>query len=235
MKIFPGLSKLINMTEDKPILAIETSESLCSTAVYFSDEKYFQSVLRDRHSHAEKLMASIEHSLNSAGISVKDIGSIAVSSGPGSFTGLRIGMSAAKGLALGADLAIIPVPTFEAMAMQISEYLNLDSEFIIANKVNSEEIYYARFQVIANKTIFVDNLQVIKKTDFKGKTNTLQFGNVSLNENRENRIMRNIISPDAVHIARWANTYGKNLATYDYDYLEPDYHKNFIIKAKKHA
>ena len=223
------------MTEDKPILAIETSESLCSTAVYYSNEKYFQSALRDRHSHAEKLMGSIEHTLNASEITVKELGAIAVSSGPGSFTGLRIGMSAAKGLALGAGLAIIAVPTFEALAMQISEYLTLGSDFIIANKVNSEEIYYARFQVVANKTIFVDNLQVIKKADIELKSGILQFGNAFLDENKEKGSLRNIISPDAVHIARWARTHGKNLANYDYDYLEPDYHKNFIIKAKKHV
>ena len=223
------------MTEDKPFLAIETSESLCSSAVYFSDKKYFQSVLKDKNTHAEKLMGAIEFSLNSAGTKIKDLEAISVSSGPGSFTGLRIGMSVAKGLALGAGLPIIPVPTFEAMAMQISEYLNEGSEFIIANKVNSEEIYYARFQVNANKTIFVDNLQVLKKADIEVKKGILQFGNVFLDKNNEIRDIRNIISPDAVHIALWAKRYGMKLATYDYDYLEPEYLKNFIVKAKKHA
>ena len=223
------------MTSTKPILAIETSESLCSAAVYFSDEKYFQSVLNDKYSHAEKLMDSIERSLNTAGTTVKDIDSIAVSSGPGSFTGLRIGMSAAKGIALGAGLSIIPVPTFEALAMQISEYLNVGADFIIANKVNSEEIYYARFQVNVNKTIFVDNLQVIKKADFERRDNTLLFGNLFLDESNRNGTIRNIVSPDAVHVAKWAHKYGKGLATYDYDYLEPEYHKNFLVKAKKHA
>ena len=223
------------MSEVKPILAIETSESLCSTAVYFSDEKYFQSILKDKHSHAEKLMGSIEYSLNAAGITVRDLDSIAVSSGPGSFTGLRIGMSAAKGLALGAGLAIIAVPTFEALAMQISEYLDVSSDFIIANKVNSEEIYYARFQVNANKTIFVDNLQVLKKVDFVAKKGILFFGNVLLDRDNDKRKIRNIISPDAVHIASWAKKFGKDLAKYDYDYLEPDYQKNFIVKAKRDA
>lgn len=223
------------MADDKPILAIETSESLCSTAVYFSDEKYFQSVLNDKYSHAEKLMDSIEYSLNAAGIKLNDVESVAVSSGPGSFTGLRIGMSAAKGLALGAGLSLIAVPTFEALANQIAEYLNIGEEFVIANKVNSEEVYYARFQVNANKTIFVEDLDVIKKSDFEQKTETLTFGNVILDKNIENRTVRNIISPDAVHIAKWARMYGKGFATYDYDFLEPDYHKNFIFKAKKHA
>ena len=51
------------MIEDKPIFTIETSESICSTAVYFSDKKYFQSVLKDKNTHAEKLMDSIQFSL----------------------------------------------------------------------------------------------------------------------------------------------------------------------------
>jgi tRNA threonylcarbamoyladenosine biosynthesis protein TsaB len=221
------------MIEDKPILAIETSESLCSTAIYFSDGKYFQSILSDKHSHAEKLIDSIVFSLGISGVDINDLGSIAVSSGPGSFTGLRIGMSAAKGLALGAGLPIIAVPTFEALALQISRYLQDGAEFIIANKVNSEEIYYAMFKVIANKTIFVEELKVIKKTDFERKTSTLVFGNVFWNENKEKKTDWLVTSPDAVHIARWAKIFGKEIATYDFDYLEPDYHKNFLIKAKK--
>ena len=223
------------MHEAIPILAIETSESLCSSAVYFSDEKYFQSVLRNKHSHAERLMDSIENSLKAANLNLKDVESIAVSSGPGSFTGLRIGMSAAKGLALGAGLPIIAVPTFEALSMQISEFMDIGTEFTIANKVNSEEVYFARFQVNSNKTIFVENLKVIKKTEFERNSGTLTFGNVFLDKNKDKRTARNIISPDAVHIAKWARLYGKNSITYDFDFLEPDYHKSFIVRAKKNA
>ena len=223
------------MTENKPILAIETSESLCSTAVYFSDERYFQTALRNKLSHAEKLMDSIVFSLKISGIGISDLSSIAVSAGPGSFTGLRIGMSAAKGLALGAGLSIIAVPTFEAMALQISESLEEGSDFIIANKVNSEEVYYASFKVNANKAIFVDKLKVIKKSDFQTKTGILVFGNVFWENNNGKKINWNVTAPDAVHVAKWANTFGQNLATRDFDYLEPKYHKNFVIKVKKHV
>jgi tRNA threonylcarbamoyladenosine biosynthesis protein TsaB len=223
------------MAENKPILAIETSESLCSTAVYFTDERYFQSTIKDRHSHAEKLMDSVEYSLKISGIEMGELGTIAVSAGPGSFTGLRIGMSAAKGLALGAGLPIIAVPTFEAMALQISESVQEGSEFIIANKVNSEEIYYACFKVIANKAIFVEELKVIKKSDFQTNTGTLVFGNVFWENNVGKKLKWNVTAPYAVYVARWAKIFGQKLATRDFDYLEPEYLKNFVIKVKKHA
>jgi tRNA threonylcarbamoyladenosine biosynthesis protein TsaB len=223
------------MAENKPILAIETSESLCSTAVYFTDERYFQSTIKDRHSHAEKLMDSVEYSLKISGIEMGELGTIAVSAGPGSFTGLRIGMSAAKGLALGAGLPIIAVPTFEAMALQISESLQEGSEFIIANKVNSEEIYYACFKVIANKAIFVEELKVIRKSDFQTNTGTLVFGNVFWENNIGKKLKWNVTAPDAVYVARWAKIFGQKLATRDFDYLEPEYLKNFVIKVKKHG
>ena len=135
----------------------------------------------------------------------------------------------------GAGLPIIAVPTFEAFAVQISEYLEVGSEFIIANKVNSEEIYYAKFQVNANKIIFVDSLQVKKKGDFEAKKGTFCFGNAFSDNKNVYFIKRNIFSPDAVHIAKWSKMFGRGLATYDYDYLEPDYQKNFIIKAKNNA
>ena len=223
------------MSETKPILAIETSGSLCGAAVYFSDEKYFQSVLRDKHSHSERLLNSVDFVLKSSGVSLNDVSAIAVSSGPGSFTGLRIGMSAAKGLAFGAGLSIIPVPTFEAMAMQISEYLSEDEKFIIANKVNSDEIYYAKFQVNLNKAIFVENLQIKKSNELKKIDFRLTFGNITSSYRDEKINIRNVTAPDVVYIAKWARLYGGELKTNDFDYLEPNYLKNFIVKVKENV
>ncbi len=103
----------------------------------------------------------IENVMNSAEIKINDIGAIAVSAGPGSFTGLRIGMSAAKGLAFGASIPIIPVPTFEALSFQICSYLPDNEEFIIANKVNVEEVYFAKFKKIQLGYAFIEDLQVL--------------------------------------------------------------------------
>jgi tRNA threonylcarbamoyladenosine biosynthesis protein TsaB len=108
------------------------------------------------------------------------LGAVAVSSGPGSFTGLRIGMSAAKGIAFGADLPIIPVPTFEALALQIASGLNEGTNFVIANKVNVEELYYAKFKVTGNSFIFTENLGIISKEDLDiNAPDTLFYGNAA--------------------------------------------------------
>src|SRR5690606_14405031 len=114
------MKKYLQADLAKPILAIETSGSICGTAVYFTPQKFFSVNIQLKNIHAEQIFNSIDFVLKSAGIKPDELSAVAVSSGPGSFTGLRIGMSAAKGFAFGAGLPIIAVPTFDALALQIS-------------------------------------------------------------------------------------------------------------------
>ena len=93
-------------------------------------------------------------------ITQDDLKMIAVSDGPGSFTGLRIGMSAAKGMADALSIPIIPVPTFEALALQISSFLD-ENEIVIANKINRDEVYFAKFQIKMNSFIFTEELKIL--------------------------------------------------------------------------
>lgn len=217
------------MNEIKPLLAIETSGASGSVALYFSDEKYFESVIKDKRSHSEKLLTSVDEVLKSGNTNISGVEAIAVSAGPGSFTGLRIGMSAAKGLALGAGLPIIPVPTFEAIALKACGKLGDGEEFIVANKVNSDEIYYSKFQIKDNSYIFVDDLQILKQEEIKGKNGMHRFGNVFPDGEG------NMSVPGAVYIAAWARRFGKSLSTFDFDYTEPNYLKNFIVKVKRNG
>ena len=225
------------MFDDKPILAIETSQSLCSTCVYFEENKFFEMNFKLKNAHAEKLFNSIDQVINSAGIKINDIGAIAISSGPGSFTGLRIGMSAAKGIAFGLSILIVPVPTFEALSLQICSYIPDNTEFIIANKVNMDEIYFARFKKHLNGYSFIENLQVLNHKELNNKIgDALIFGNASLDSgnNLHPKVQnKNISSPNAKFVAQWSKLYGKNKAIFNYDYLEPTYIKNFIIKERK--
>ncbi|MGA9291553.1 MAG: tRNA (adenosine(37)-N6)-threonylcarbamoyltransferase complex dimerization subunit type 1 TsaB [Ignavibacteriaceae bacterium] len=227
------------MFNNKPILAIETSQNLCSICVYYSDSKLFEMNFKLKNAHAEKLFESIEHVMNSAGIGIVDVGAISVSAGPGSFTGLRIGMSAAKGLAFGASIPIIPVPTFEALSLQVSNYLPDNVEFIIANKVNVEEVYFAKFKKNGNGYEYIEDLQVLKRNEIDIRTeDILIFGNALLDSgnslNQKSRY-RNISSPDAEYIAKWSILFGKQKVLYDYEYLEPTYIKNFIVKERKNV
>jgi len=211
--------------EEKPILAIETSNEICGAAILFNEEKFAETNLKIKHIHSEKILEVVESVLKITNIKLNDCKAIAVSSGPGSFTGLRIGMSTAKGLAFGANLPIIPVPTFDALAFQISKSIPENSGFIIANRVNLEELYYAKFIKQNNNYNFVDELQVIHKEELESKKENeiLIFGNAE-------GTIHNFSSPNASSIAKWAYLFGKDLLNYNFDFLEPNYLKNFVTK-----
>lgn len=100
------------------ILCIETATTNCSVALFDGDTL---SGLREQNdggfSHSEKLHLFIGEVLAQAGISPRDLDGIAVSKGPGSYTGLRIGISSAKGLAYALDIPLVSVGTLEIMAL----------------------------------------------------------------------------------------------------------------------
>jgi tRNA threonylcarbamoyladenosine biosynthesis protein TsaB len=220
------------MNEVKPILAIETSGAICSAALYYSSEKYFASSIKLKHSHSEKLFETIGFLFQQAKINRGEISSVAVSGGPGSFTGLRIGMAAAKGIARGTGVPLIVVPTFEALAYQISSCISDSTQFIIANTVNKDEVYYSKFKINSNTYIFADQLTILANEEFVRKSiGTKVFGSASylIEEDKNGNI---ISSPSAEYVAEWALKFGGKNSTFDYDYLEPRYLKDFIVKMR---
>ena len=219
-----------------PLLAIETSDSVCGACVYYNEEKYFSSKLILKHSHAEKLFDVIKSVLDMALITQDDLKMIAVSNGPGSFTGLRIGMSAVKGMAEALSIPVIPVPTFEALALQISTFLPENSEFIISNKVGRDELYFAKFQIIGNSYIFKEELKIIPVLELNSFPEDVPiFGNGFESRSEKNINSKNISAPEPEFIAKWAVTFGINKMRTDIDFLEPNYMKGFIVKEKKNA
>ncbi len=218
------------MKTEKKILAIETSGELCSVALLFTPNKYDERNILMKHIHSEKLIPMIDEILNSNSVKANTLEVVAVSNGPGSFTGLRIGMTAAKGIAFAAELPIVPVPTFDALALQIAEYLNEGSVFNIANNANIEEAYFAKYKVENNSFITIKDSELINKKEIDNyiNENDYTFGNLKFVKN-----IKNISSPLSASIAKWAYFYGEDLLTFDYDYLEPNYLKQFKVKQKK--
>lgn len=218
------------MEKFKPILAIETSEKLCSAAILLGEDDFFELNIQQKNIHSEKLMEMISTLFNSADVQLKDLSHIAVSIGPGSFTGLRIGLSVAKGLAYGADIPIVPVPNFDALALQISNYLNPNDKFIIANKANMSEFYVGNYQVTKNYFKRIEEVSLVSSDEFSKSLNEsdILFGNIS-----QKKSIQILSSPRAVYVAKWSYIFGKDLVTYDYDFLEPNYLKKFIVKVKK--
>jgi tRNA threonylcarbamoyladenosine biosynthesis protein TsaB len=100
------------------VLSIETSTMLGGVAVLDSDVGLLaETKVSVKTGHSERLMSEVDQALRACGLGLGDLDAVAVAVGPGSFTGLRIGLSTAKGLAFRTGLNIVAVPTLEAFAM----------------------------------------------------------------------------------------------------------------------
>jgi tRNA threonylcarbamoyladenosine biosynthesis protein TsaB len=97
------------------IFALDCSTEYCSVALFDGDKI----VARDEHAgqrHSERILAMVDEVLREAAVKLVDLSAIAFGSGPGSFTGLRIAAGVAQGLAFGANVPVIPIPTLFALA-----------------------------------------------------------------------------------------------------------------------
>ncbi len=214
-----------------PLLAIETTGELCSVAILKSEKIFYEVGIAEKNVHSEKLMPAVENVLELSGLELKNLKAIAVSVGPGSFTGLRIGMSVAKGLAFGSGLPIIPVKTFHARALEISKYLPVNTVFIIANVLNTTELFFTKFKKKENSGYeIITDVTVIDKNDFEKfrDENEIVFGNYL-----KNNTGIFLPVPSAKFVGEWAYIFGKDLLTYNFDYMEPDYIKKFIPRKKQ--
>ena len=103
------------------ILNIETATKNCSVSLAKNGKTIALTELNNgNYSHAEKLHEFIKQVVNEAGIELSELKAVAVSKGPGSYTGLRIGVSAAKGLCFALDIPLIAVNTLQVLALSIS-------------------------------------------------------------------------------------------------------------------
>jgi tRNA threonylcarbamoyladenosine biosynthesis protein TsaB len=103
------------------VLAIETATAVCAAAIVTNGVLRAEESLEAKNIHAERLLGMIDGTLRRSGLAVSDLEGIAVSLGPGSFTGLRIGLSVAKGLVFGLEIGLAAVPTLEALAWRIAD------------------------------------------------------------------------------------------------------------------
>ena len=125
------------------ILALETSAKAVSAAVS-EDGKILCSGYQDTGlTHSRTLMPIVEHILKNTGLAVADMDAIAVAAGPGSFTGIRIGVAAAKGLAFAADKPAVGVSTLAAMARNVAF---CDGLVICAMDARRQQVYNALFE-----------------------------------------------------------------------------------------
>jgi tRNA threonylcarbamoyladenosine biosynthesis protein TsaB len=131
------------------VLAIETATTVCATAVVRDGSILSEASLNEKYVHAEKLMTLVDSVLTQTGVVLDQVDGIAISIGPGSFTGLRIGLSVAKGLSFAVGKKLVRVPTLHALAQRaVDEAVVSEGEFILAAlDARRDEVYCEFFSV----------------------------------------------------------------------------------------
>jgi tRNA threonylcarbamoyladenosine biosynthesis protein TsaB len=152
------------MSEDKPkILNIETTGENCSVALSEGTSLIKLKEKKEGKSHASKLAVFIDEILQEEKLAVQDIDAISISKGPGSYTGLRIGVSTAKGLCYGADIPLISVHTLQSLSQFLLENasdfnLNIPKDAYLVPMIDARrmEVYSAAFNL---KNEFINDVQ----------------------------------------------------------------------------
>ena len=135
------------------ILALETATDACSVAVWRSGQIVAQLTLRRARAHDAQLVPMIGDALRYAGIAAPDLTAVVVSSGPGSYTGLRIGTATAKGLAEATGAQLVAVPGPEAWAHLALPLAASDDCIVAAFDARRNEAYAAAFRVTPGSTL----------------------------------------------------------------------------------
>lgn len=124
------------------ILAIESAALSAGAAVVVDDTLKSEQFLHNGLTHSETLLPLLDAALRGADLTMRDIDAVAVSAGPGSFTGVRIGMGTAKGLALGAEKPMLCVPTLLALVYNVLYY---DGFIVPIMDARRGEVYTATY------------------------------------------------------------------------------------------
>lgn len=219
------------------ILSIETTTTNCSVSLSKDGETF--ALLEDysnNYSHAERLHVYIANILNQNNLKPQQLDAIAVSKGPGSYTGLRIGVSAAKGLCYSLNIPLISVSTLKALAKQVQVPEGVIVPMLDARRM---EVYSAIFDANNNEIRKIE-AQIIEQTSF---ANYLENGKVYFIGNavektktvitHENAVFIEGKLPSANEMSALANIKYKISDTEDVAYFEPFYLKDFVALKPK--
>ena len=124
------------------ILAIDTATEACSVALYL-DGTVTQKLQVERNGHSRLVLDMAESLLRDAGVALAELDALAVDVGPGSFTGLRIGIGVAQGLAYGAGLRVLPVGSLATLAGDVN--VDDDTKILAAIDARMKQIYFALY------------------------------------------------------------------------------------------
>mgnify|MGYP003604437717 FL=1 len=223
-------------SEDVFILNIETATKNCSVSLAKNgDTIALREIAEEGYSHAEKLHVFIEEIIAESKISFEDLNAIAVSQGPGSYTGLRIGVSSAKGLCYALNIPMIAIDTLQSLAAQISISKGIIIPMIDARRM---EVFNAIYDKSLN-TLKPVSAEIITEESYQTNEEEIHFLGDGASKCKEFLHKSNfifydeIIYPSAKQMSLLSFEKYKNSDTVDVAYFEPLYVKDFMITKKK--
>ena len=239
------------------ILCLETSTAVCSVALVENGNVVALRESLDGQNHAEKITLFIDEVMKEAGVAYQDLDAVATSMGPGSYTGLRIGVSTAKGLCYAMEKPLIAIDTLAAMAYgfndaetqrgKVTELMvgvNSQSQgqsqqptAILCPMIDARrmEVYTAFFNEKLERTSETEALVIDENSfmELKQNNHLYLFGDgadklAALFENDENITVVEKFHCSAAYMAKLADEAFTNEQFVDTAYFEPFYLKNFV-------
>lgn len=218
------------------ILQIETATAVCSCSLSLNGEEVAVRELNEANVHIEKLTLLIEEVLSVVGNALEDLDAVAVSMGPGSYTGLRIGVSTAKGLCYALDIPLISVNTLDAMASGfIEKHAQAYGKYLICPMIDARrrEVYSAIYTSDLTKVEPVA-ARIIDENSFQDVSNTLvlfgdgaeKFTDTFLGD--EKVVVFNGFVNSAQYLTKIAYQKAMQQDFEDVAYFEPFYLKDFV-------
>lgn len=224
------------------IISLETSTTVCSVAIHEDGNCVTLKEIDVPNAHSEKLTVLIEQALHDQNIQIVDCNAVAVSKGPGSYTGLRIGTSVAKGLCYAASLPLITVDTLQAMALScINATNNHDENAIYMPMIDARrmEVYTSQWSA-SLKMLQETNACIVTEETKKTFETTKQYFLCGDGSGKCKKILEsnNItfipnISASAKTIGDIATTMYEKKEFADVAYFEPFYLKEFQATTPK--
>jgi len=221
------------------ILNIETSTQVCSVCLSVDGKVIGIKESHTKNSHAELLTILTQHILDEQNYELKDLDAVAVSKGPGSYTGLRIGVSTTKGLCYSLDIPLIAISTLEAMAAGMSRRVESNdyNNLLFCPMIDARrmEVYSALFDEGISMVREI-KAEVIDEESFAEelKTHTIVFGGDGAPKCKEllaknpNAIFLDDFFPSSEFMATLAEQKFRDKDFEDTAYFEPYYLKDFV-------
>lgn len=213
------------------ILNIETATKNCSVSLAKNGETFLcKEIAEQGYSHAEKLHVFIEEIVNEANVNFSEIKAVAVSKGPGSYTGLRIGVSAAKGLCYALQIPLISIDTMQVLAKKA----NVDGLIVPMIDARRMEVYSAIFDKNHNKIKDVE-AEVLTENSYQDYNETVYFVGDCQEKcqtvlTKENFIfLPEIVFPSANEMSILSFEKFQDNDFEDVAYFEPFYLKDFMM------